>query len=63
MPLPAGPLGGALFTHNFQILLNARDAVLDAPAVGFQLRFTFTTAHADAAFLPRQVPPETGQAW
>ena len=38
------------------------DALLHPAAVGFQLRFAFAAAHADAARLPRQVAPEPRQA-
>ncbi len=62
MALATGALGGALAADDFEFLGDARDAILDAAAVGFQLGFTFTTAHADAAFLAGQVAPETGQA-
>ncbi len=54
-------LGGTLAADDFQFAGNSGDAVLDAAAVGFKLRFTIT-AHAYAAFLPGQVAPETGQA-
>src|SRR4051794_10098811 len=46
-----------------QVTRNPVDAFLDFPAIRFQLRFTFTTAHADAAFLSRQVAPEASQSW
>ena len=55
------PLRGALAADHFQFARDSGDAVLHPAAVGFQLRFAFTTAHADAAFLPRQVAPETRQ--
>ena len=48
--------------HRFQFAENFRDAILHAAAVGFQLRFAFAAAHADAARLPRQVAPEPRQA-
>jgi len=54
-------LGGALAADNFQFANDSGDAILNAAAVGFQLRFTFTTAHADAAFLAGQVAPKAGQ--
>ena len=53
---------GALAAHHFQLLANARDAVLDAAAVGFQLGFAFAAAHADAALLPGQVAPKPVQS-
>ena len=54
-------LGPALAAHQDQFLADPRDAVLDAAAVGFQLRFTFAAPHADAALLAGQVAPEPGQ--
>jgi hypothetical protein len=60
--LPRIALSGSLPTHDFQFAFNSSDAVLNTAAVGFQLRFTFTTPHSDAAFLPGQVAPEPRQA-
>src|SRR4029077_17420709 len=60
--LPRIPLGRALPADQFQLTLDSGNAILDAPAVGFQLRFTLAAAHTDAAFLPRQVAPKTRQA-
>jgi len=60
--LPRIALSGSLPSHDFQFAFNSSDAVLNAAAVGFQLRFTFTTPHSDAAFLPGQVAPEPRQA-
>src|SRR5438045_669791 len=54
-------LGGTLAAHSFELSRDAGNTILDAAAVGFQLGFTFTAAHADAAFLPGQVAPEPGQ--
>jgi hypothetical protein len=54
-------LGGPLPAHDFQIALDSRDPILNAATVRFQLRFAFTTAHADSALLPRQVTPEPRQ--
>ena len=51
-------LNPALLPHRFQFARNFRDAILHPAAVGFQLRFAFAAAHADAAFLPRQVAPK-----
>src|SRR5580765_6309834 len=51
----------ALAPDYFKVPLDSRNAILHATAVGFQLRFTFTTAHADATLLPRQVAPKAGQ--
>ena len=48
--------------HGLQVLRQPFDAFLDAPAVGFQLRFAFAAAHADAAALPGEVAPKAGQA-
>src|ERR1039457_7193623 len=48
--------------HDFEVTRDVGNAILHPAAVGFQLRFTFTAAHADAALLPRQVAPETRQA-
>ena len=45
-----------------EVRVNFVDALLHAAAVGFQLRFAFAAAHADAAALPRKVAPETRQA-
>jgi hypothetical protein len=50
-----------LAPHDFKVAFNARNAILHATAVGFQLCFTFTTAHADPTLLPRQVAPKAGQ--
>jgi hypothetical protein len=55
-------LSGALPAHDLQLALNSRNAILNAASVSFQLRFAFTTAHSNAAFLPRQVAPEPRQA-
>ena len=60
--LPRIALGRALAAHDFEVARNVGDAILHPAAVGFQLRFTFTAAHADAALLPRQVAPEPRQA-
>ena len=54
-------LEAALAAHQFEFARNPGDAVLHAAAVGFQLRFAFAAAHADAARLPRQVAPEPRQ--
>ena len=55
------PLVGCALPADFlQFAADSGNAILDAAAVGFQLRFT-VTAHADAAFLPGQVAPEPGQ--
>ena len=54
-------LGRALAPDHVQVARNAGDAVLHPAAVGFQLRFAFAAAHADAALLPRQVAPEPRQ--
>jgi hypothetical protein len=60
--LPRVALRRALPSHNLKLLDDSRDAILNAAAVSFQLRFTFTAAHANPAFLPRQVAPESGQS-
>ncbi len=60
--LPGLALNGPLAAHHVQLLADARDAVLHAAAVGFQLRFAFAATHADATFLPGQMAPETRQA-
>ena len=60
--VPGVALRRALPAHDLQFSRDARDAVLHPAAVGFQLRFTLAAAHPDAAFLPRQVAPETRQA-
>ena len=49
------PLRETLPPHDFQVLCNARDAVLHPAPVGFQLRLAFAASHSDPAFLPRQV--------
>ena len=54
-------LRGTLAADDFEFAGDFGNAVLHAAAVGFQLRFA-VTAHADAAFLARQVAPEPGQA-
>src|SRR5206468_1449469 len=54
-------LGRALTPHDLQIAADAGDTILDAAAVGFQLRFPFTATHADAAFLTGQVAPKAGE--
>ena len=59
--LPRIALGRALPAHHLQFARDAGDAILHPAAVGFQLRFTFTAPHADAALLPRQVAPEPRQ--
>ena len=56
--LPSNTLRRALLAHDLQIFRDARNAVLYAATVRFQLRFTFTTAHPNPAFLARQVAPE-----
>ena len=58
--LAARALGGALTADDLEFPGNAADAVLHPAAVGFQLRFA-VTAHADAALLPGQVTPKTGE--
>ena len=59
--LAPGALRRSLAAHGFEFALDARDAVLHAAAVRFQLRFTFTAAHSNPAFLARQVAPESCQ--
>ena len=53
---------GALAAHDLQFARDFVDALLHSAAVGFELRFAFAAAHADAALLPRQVAPEPRQA-
>jgi hypothetical protein len=60
--LPGIALRGSLPAHNFQFAFNSRNAILNTAAVRFQLRFTFTTAHSNAAFLPGQMAPEARQS-
>src|SRR5436190_18819001 len=48
--------------NHFQIARNPGNAILNAPAIRFQLGFTFTAAHADASLLARQVTPEPGES-
>ena len=54
-------LSRSLAADDLQFTFDSRDAILNAAAVRFQLRFTFTTSHADAAFLTGQVAPEPRQ--
>jgi hypothetical protein len=56
-------LRGSLPAHDFQFTFDSCDAILNTAAVRFQLRFTFTAAHSNAAFLSRQVAPEPRQPW
>ena len=60
--LARAALGRALAAHDLEVARDAVDALLHPAAVGFQLRFAFAAAHADAALLPRQVAPEPRQA-
>lgn len=60
--LAALALGGTLTADRFEFFFELVDAFLDLATVGFQLRFTFAAAHADAAFLARQVRPKARQA-
>jgi len=55
-------LCGALAADDLELAGNPRDAVLDTAPVGFELRFTFTTTHADTAFLAGKVAPEPREA-
>jgi hypothetical protein len=50
--LSPGALCPALTPHYFEFIGDAGNAVLDAPTVRFQLRFT-VAPHTDTAFLPR----------
>lgn len=60
--LAALALRGTLAADGFEFFFEFIDALLHFAAVSFQLRFAFTAAHADAAFLPRQVRPEAREA-
>lgn len=62
IPLARIALSGPLPADDFQLSFNSRDAILDAAAVGFQLSFTFTTAHPNSALLSRQVAPKACQS-
>jgi len=52
------PLGGSDVFHFLEVLAQACDALLDAAAVDLELTLAIT-AHADAAFLPREVRPKS----
>jgi len=54
-------LSGSLPAHHFKFAFDSGNAILNAAPVRFQLRFAFTAAHPDAAFLPRQVAPKPSQ--
>ena len=49
--LPGITLSETLPADDFQVSRNPGDPVLDATTIGFQLRFAFTTAHANTALL------------
>jgi hypothetical protein len=61
MTLTPLPLSRALTSHDVQLARNPGNTVLHPTPVGFQLGFTLTTTHANAAFLPGQVTPKSGQ--
>ena len=52
----------AIFAHAFQLMFQARDALLHATTIDFQLRFA-RTARADSTGLPRKVRPHSSQPW
>lgn len=56
-------LCGALALDQFQFLFDSVDPFLNFAAIRFELRFTFTPAHTDTTFLPRQVAPVAREAW
>src|SRR5205823_4512817 len=59
---PRLALRRALPAHHIQFPPDSSDAILHAATICFQLCFAFTAAHADPAFLTRQVAPETSQS-
>lgn len=60
--LPSLALSGTLAADDLEFARDPRDPILNSAAVGLELRFTFTTPHADTAFLARKVTPEPGEA-
>ncbi len=58
--LSPGALGQAVLADFFELAADSGNAILDAAAIGFELRLA-VTAHADAAFLARQMSPEPGE--
>ncbi len=60
--LSALPLRRALTPHGFEVGLEPVNSLLDLASIRLELALAFAPAHADAAFLPREVGPEPGQA-
>src|SRR6187200_1470045 len=58
---PPFALGTSLASDGLELDPNPVNSLLNFSAIGFELRFAFATAHADAALLPRKMPPETGE--
>ena len=59
--LTRAALSKALTPDYLKLTFYTGDSVLHTPAVGFKLGFTFTTTHADTAFLEGQVAPKACQ--